>query len=149
MSFIILKSNLYSLGRPWLRWQSGSAYVRSFGSSIPAWRIVSWSLCPWARHFTHLALCECVWLLYVWGGWRACRRWTAATLPSVCPRAAVATLVVYHQYDCVWMNGTWNSVRRFGWLEKRHTNPIQSISLRKNGTTQDQKPPKIWEKGEF
>ena len=63
-----------------------------------------WSLCLWLRHFTHLALCECVWLLYVWGGGR--RHWMAATLPSVCPRAAVATIVVYHhQYDCV---NEWN-----------------------------------------
>ena len=70
----------------------------------PPLPLVSWSLCLWARHFTHLASCECVWLLYVWdGGWRGCRCWMAATLPSVCPRAAVAIVVYHHWYDCVWM----------------------------------------------
>ena len=99
---------------------SNSAMITDSTYSIPARPTASRSLCPWARHFTHLALCECLWLLYVWGGGRkGRRRWMAATLPSVCPRAAVATIVVYHhQYDWVWMNGTWNPVRRFGWLEK-------------------------------
>ena len=72
------------------------------------WRV----LCPWARHFTHLAWCESVWLTAVWGGGgqRGCRCRMAATLPSVCPRATTIE-VYYHQYDCVWMNGIWNPVR--------------------------------------
>ena len=71
---------------------------------------MSWSLC----------------LLYVWGGSRrGCRCWMAAMLPSVCPRAAVATIVVYHhRYDFTWMNGTWNPIRCFGCFEKCQVNPI-------------------------
>lgn len=45
-------------------------------------------LFPWARHFTHISLYEC-WVVAVW-----CR--LVATLPSVCPWAAVATYVAYH-----------------------------------------------------
>ena len=72
------------------------------------WPVAPWSLCPWARHFTHFTTCKCVWLLYVWGGGRrGRRRWMAAMLPLVCPRAPVATILVdHHQYDCVWINGT-------------------------------------------
>ena len=41
----------------------------------------------------------------VGGGRRGRGVWLAATLLSVCPRAAVATEVAYHhQFDCVWMN---------------------------------------------
>ena len=74
-----------------LSWLSGLAYVRRVGGSIPARPIGSWSLCPWARYFTHLASCECVWLLYVCGGGQG--RWH---LKLVCPRAAVATIVNHH-----------------------------------------------------
>ena len=56
----------------------------------------------------------------------------AATLPSVCPRAAVATIIVYHhQYDCVRITGTWNPVRRFECLEKapHKSNPLKVIII--------------------
>ena len=45
-----------------------------------------------------------LWMNVGGGGRRGRRRWLAATLLSVCPRAAVATDVAYrHRYDCVWM----------------------------------------------
>jgi len=52
------------------------------------------------------------------GGRRGRRRRLAATLPSICPRAAVATDAAYHHwYDCVCMNtGLWTVKRlRVSW----------------------------------
>ena len=66
--------------------------------------------------------CECVWL-YVWGGEPVGAEWQPHFCQSA-PAVAAAVEVYHHQYDWVWMNGTWNPVRHFGWLEKCHTNPI-------------------------
>ena len=92
--------------------------------------IGSWSLCPWARHLTHtfVNVYDCCMFVVVVGV--AVGAECAATLPSVRPRAAVATIVVYHhQYGCVWTNGTWKPARCFEYLEKRYTNPIHYYLL--------------------
>ena len=73
---------------------------------------------PRPCHLVHGASCECEWLLYVCGGDRGRWRWMCSHAPISLPQGSCGYFVIYHhQYDCVWMNGTWNHVRH-------HTNPI-------------------------
>ena len=62
-----------------------------FGGAVvgsPSLPIGSWLLCPWARHFTHLASCQCVWLLYVCGCGRGRWHWMCSHAPASLPQGS-------------------------------------------------------------